>query len=112
MSNADLLLPLFAAQGPTDQPGTVTAGASRNRGDTVFAAVVSDPDGITSIDSASLRANDGTQADISGAWLRSDANSFGHTDRRGHDRWRRGTISVTYTDGNSVQSTVTATWDV
>ena len=97
-----------------DQPGTITAGASRSSGDTVFDVIVSDLDGIASIDGAFLRATDGTQSDISGSgdWSRRDANSFQHQDRRGHNRWRNGLVSVTYTDGNGVQATLTANWSV
>lgn len=95
-----------------DQPGTLTAGASRSSGNTVFDIVVNDPDGITSVDSAFLRASDGTQADVSDDWDRRDANTFQHTDRRRHDRWRSGLASVTYTDGNGVQTTITGNWSV
>ena len=95
-----------------DQPGTITAGASRSSGRTLFAIVVTDPDGITSIDSSFLRASDGTQQDISTGWSRRDANTFEHADNRRHDRWRSGLVSAIYTDDNGVQTTITANWSV
>lgn len=113
MSSLAALLPFFAAAAPVDQPGTVTPGASRNGASTVFAAVLSDPDGVTSIDAATLTAmSDGQVAGITAAWTRRDANSFTHADSRRNVRWRIGTISVTYTDGNGIQSILTADWDV
>ena len=102
-----------AGSAPVDQPGTLVHGATRRRGGGVdIAAVVSDPDGIATIDVATIRSTDGRNADIAGAWVRRDANSLTHTDDRPNNRWRTATMSVTYTDGNGLQAVLTATWDV
>ncbi len=96
-----------------DRPGTLTHGVTSQRGGGVnIASVLSDPDGIRSIDAASILATDGRRQDISSAWVRRDANSFTHTDNRSGNRWRAATMSVTYTDTNGVQSTLTADWSV
>ena len=101
-----------AYRAAADQPGMIITNATRTGGRNFFYFRVTDPDGVASIDSAFLRATDGTQQDISDDWMRLDANSFRHEDDRRHDRWRSGLVSATYTDGNSVQSTVTANWSV
>ena len=111
--NVDLLAPLFAAQGATDQCGTLTHGVTRRAGGGVdIAAVIEDPDGITSVDDVIILATDGRSNDISSNWLRRDANSFTHADDRTGNRWRTASMRVTYTDGNGVQSTLTADWNV
>ena len=101
---------------PVDRPGTLNAGVTTSgRRNIAIAAVVSDPDGIRSIDAATLTArSDGRVVNIndSGDWVRRDANSFTHADTRGRNVWADGTLSVTYTDGNGVQSTLTDTWSV
>lgn len=97
---------------PADRPGTLTDGVTRRASGQDFAIVIEDPDGIASVDSATLTASDGQTANISSDWIRRDANAFTHTDRRTNNRWRRGSMSVTYTDNNGVQSTLTASWNV
>ena len=101
---------------PVDRPGTLDAGVTRSGSRNIaIAAVVSDPDGIRSIDAATLTArSDGRVVNIndSGDWVRRDANSFTHADTRGRNVWAGGTMSVTYTDGNGVQSTSMDTWSV
>jgi len=102
----------LAATAP-DQPGTLTHGVTRKQGGGVnIAAIIADPDGITSVDSATINSTDGRSNDISANWIRRDANSFTHADDRGGNRWRRASMSVTYTDGNGVQSTLTDSWSV
>ena len=96
-----------------DQPGTLTHGATRRqRGGINLACVISDPDGIASIDAAQLDSTDGRTNDITANWVRRDANSFTHADERPGNRWREASVTVTYTDGNGVQSTLTDSWDV
>lgn len=99
-----------------DQPGTLNAGVTTSgRRNIAIAAVVSDPDGIASIDAATLTARgDGRVVNINdpGDWVRRDANSFAHADTRGRNVWAAGTLSVTYTDGKGVQSTLTDAWSV
>ena len=113
MSRVNGLIPFFAALATPDRPGTLTHGATRRVGGGInIAAVISDPDGIASVDSASITASDAQVVDISSNWLRRDANAFTHADGRRNNRWRIATMSVTYTDGNGVQSTLTDSWDV
>ncbi len=96
-----------------DQPGTLTHGATRRQGSGInLACVISDPDGIASIDAAQLDSTDGRSNDITANWVRRDANSFTHADERTGTRWREASVTVTYTDGNGVQSTLTDSWDV
>ena len=96
-----------------DQPGTLTHGVTRRQGGGVdIATIISDPDGIASVDSSTLTASDGRTSDVSTNWVRRDANSFTHTDNRTGNRWRTGSMVLTYTDGNGVQSTLTDSWDV
>ncbi|MCY4470789.1 MAG: hypothetical protein OXC08_18905 [Thiotrichales bacterium] len=96
-----------------DQAGTLTHGAtSRAGGGVNIATVIEDPDGIASVDAAQLDATDGRSNDISSDWVRRDANSFTHADERTGNRWRRASMSVTYTDGNGVQSTLTDSWNL
>ena len=96
-----------------DRPGTLTHGVTRRAGGGInIAAVIEDPDGVASVDAASLTASDAQVVDISSDWLRRDANAFTHADDRRNNRWRIATMSVTYTDGNGVQSTLTADWNV
>jgi len=98
---------------PPDQPGTITHGVTRRQGGGIdIAAVISDPDGIATVDSAQLDATDGRTNDISADWVRRDANSFTHADDRTGNRWRKASMSITYTGGNGVQSTLTDSWDV
>ena len=96
-----------------DQPGTITHGVTRRQGGGItIAAVIEDPDGIATVDSAQLDSTDGRTNDISSAWVRRDANSFTHADERPGNRWREASMSITYTDSNGVQSTLTADWNV
>ena len=97
---------------PPDQPGTLTEQVTQSGRDYNFLITVSDPDGIRSVDAASLTARDGQVADITSSWIRADANTFTHTDSRRNNRWRSGTASVTYTDANGVQATLTDTWSI
>ncbi len=96
-----------------DRPGTLTHGATRRQGGGInLACVIEDPDGIASIDAAQLDSTDGRSNDITANWVRRDANSFTHADERTGNRWRTASVTVTYTDGNGVQSTLTDSWDV
>ena len=96
-----------------DRAGTLTHGVTTRRGGGIdIAAIIEDPDGIATVDSASLMATDGRNNDISGDWVRRDANSFTHADNRSGNRWRNASMSVTYTDGNGVQSTLTDSWSL
>ena len=99
------------AVAPVDRPGTLNAGVTRSGRDTVFASVLSDPDGIRSVDSARVASRTGGRtADI--VFNRRDANSFTHGATRRNADWRAGTMTVIYTDGNGVRATVTADWNV
>ena len=113
-ANIGLAVAFFAADDtPADQPGTLVHGATSRRGGGItLATSVSDPDGIRSIDSATLNSRDGRSSDISSGWTRRDANTFVHPDTRTNNRWRTASMSVTYTDGNGVQSTLTAMWSL
>ena len=103
----------YLAAATPDQPGTLTHGVtSRGGGGVNIAAIIEDPDGIASVDSAQLDSTDGRTNDISGEWVRRDANSFTHADVRTGNRWRNASMSVTYTDGNGVQSTLTDSWSL
>ena len=99
----------YLAPPPTDQTGALAPGVTREGRNYIFASVLSDPDGIRSVDAASITArSDGQVAQIE--WTRRDANTFTHAASRRNARWATGTMSVTYTDGNGVQSTVTDDW--
>ena len=95
---------------PVDQPGTLTPNVSVSGRNRVFASTVTDPDGIGRVDASTVTARDGQVAQIT--WTRRDANTFVHAQNRRNTRWNAGTMSVTYTDGNGVQSTLTADWTV
>lgn len=96
----------------TDQPGTLTATVSRSGQNRNFVFRITDPDGIRSITSATLRASsDGTTANVRGDFSRSDANTFAGTDTRRNARWNSGTLTVVYVDATSGESrTLTATF--
>jgi len=103
----------YLAAAAPDQPGTLTHGVTLKAGRGInIATIISDPDGIASVDSSTLTASDGRTSDVSTNWMRRDANSFTHTDERDNNRWRVGSMVLTYTDSNGVQSTLTASWDV
>ena len=98
----------------TDSPGTLTLSVTRRgAGGANFEFSVADPDGVRSISAATLTATDGTAANVLGDFSRTNANTFGGIDSRRHNRWRVGTMSVTYVDNTSGESrTVTQDWSV
>ena len=100
-----------AAAPPVDRAGTLNAGVTRQGRNSIFASVLSDPDGIRSVDAARVESRTGgRRANID--FVRQDARSFTHADNRANSDWRAGTMTVTYTDGNGVQTTLTDDWNV
>lgn len=96
---------------PVDRPGTLNVNVSISGRNRVFASTITDPDGIRAVGASSVTSRaDGQIAQIT--WTRRDANTFIHTASRRNTRWNSGTMSVTYTDGNNVVSTITANWSV
>ena len=87
-----------------DRPGVFTVSVARVGRDYNFTFSITDPDGIRSITSAVVTANDGRTADALGDFSRSDANTFGGTDSRRNARWSSGTFAVTYVDAASGES--------
>ena len=97
----------------TDMPGTLTLEVTRSGGRVNFNFSITDPNGIRSISAATMTARDNTVANILSDFIRSNANTFAGTDQRGNNRWRRGSMSVTYVDNASGAShTLTETWVV
>ena len=98
-----------SATAPVDQPGTLAPGVTRSGRNYVFASVLTDPDGIRSVDASTVTArSDGQVVQID--WNRRDANTFVHAQSRRNARWAAGTMSITYTDGNGVQTTLVQDW--
>lgn len=96
---------------PVDRPGTLTPNVSISGRNRVFASTLTDPDGIRGVSASTITArSDGQVSQIT--WTRRDANTFVHTQSRRNTRWNSGTMSVTYTDGNGVETTLTANWSV
>ena len=93
-----------------DLPGTLTPGVTGSGRNRVFASTLTDPDGIRSVDASTVTASDGQVANID--WTRRDANTFVHAAARRNTRWNSGTMSVTYTDGNGVQTTLSEDWSI
>ena len=97
----------------TDVPGTLTLEVSRSGSRVDFDFSITDPNGIRSVTAATLTARDNTVANILSDFSRSNANTFAGTDRRTNNRWRRGTLTVTYVDNASgARHTLTQTWTV
>ena len=95
-----------------DRAGTLSTGVIIQGTGVEIESSILDVDGIASIDAASILATDGRLQDISDEWDRYDPTVFSHSDTRRGSRWRSATMSVTYTDGNGVQSTLTGSWNI
>ena len=97
----------------TDSPGVLTVNASRQSRGANIAYSVTDADGIRAVTAVIMVASDGTRSDVTSEITRSDANTFAGTSRRMNNKWRAGSITVTYTDATSGAShTVTQDWSV
>ena len=94
-------------------PGTLALNVYREANKNVFQFSVTDRDGIQSLTAATVTARDGQTASVLGDFSRDDANTFSGSDQRNNNRWRRGTMAVTYIETATGKSrTVTGAWDV
>ena len=89
---------------PADTPGTLSVSVTRVGRNYNFTFSVTDTDGIRSLTSATVTANDGRTADATGDFARRNANTFAGTDSRRNARWSSGSFSVVYVDNTSGQS--------
>lgn len=104
---------LAAAAGPVNRPGTLSVNAVRqSRGATINYSIA-DADGIRSVTSVVMVAGDDTRSDVTSEAARSDANTFSGTSRRLNNKWRVGSITITYVDAASGESrTLTGSWSI
>lgn len=65
---------------------------------------------ISSIESVTLTASDGTVATIE--LVRRSDYQYNLTQTRNNNRWRVGSVTVIYNDGDNVRRTLTANWSV
>lgn len=98
---------------PVDQPGTLTVTGTRISGRNPWRVevTITDPDGIGGDAlSASITSSDGRMNTI--ALTRQDANTFTGANNFRAGRWSLGSVSVSYTDGNRVTSTLTQNYSI
>lgn len=98
-----------------DRPGSITVTGTNVGGRNPFEIVITirDADGVARVTAAALTASDGTIRDITADFdQRTDANTLSYDREFRNARWRAGTVSVTYADGNSVSSTLAGNWRI
>ena len=102
----------FAAAS-TDTAGVLTINAVRaSRGATIGYSIA-DADGIRAVTSVVMIAGDDTRSEVTSEIARSDANTFTGSSRRLNNKWRVGSMTITYTDATSGAShTLTQTWSI
>lgn len=96
----------------SDSPGALTLMVRRSGRNISFGGRLMDADGIDSITSATLTASDSTVADVAGDFTRMSATGFAFADMRRNNRWRSGTLSVTYVDSLFGPRTLSESWSV
>lgn len=110
----ELIAPVFAVKpAPVDRLGTLSVNAVRqSRGATINYSIA-DADGIRSVTSVVMVAGDDTRSDVTSEAARSDANTFSGTSRRNNNKWRVGSITITYVDAASGESrTLMQSWSL
>ena len=102
------LVPFFVAEPAVpDIPGSLTVTATQTRRGANVTFTLTDRDGIASVASTILMASDGTVRGTPIALVRVNSSTFSADVAFGNDRWRNATFTVTYTDSNGVQFTLT-----
>ena len=96
-----------------DTAGVLSVSASRRSRGAQIDYSITDVDGIRSISSVIMRADDGTVSDVTSQISRSNANTFTGDSTRSNNKWRVASITITYVDNRSGAShTLTRNWSI
>ena len=96
-----------------DAGGMLNVSATRRSRGALIDYSITDTDGIRSVTSVIMRADDGTISDVTSQIARSDANTFAGVSTRSNNKWRVASITITYVDAKSGAShTLTRSWSL